>query len=140
MKDADFFESSEIIFGQIQCQESQLFSLVVMFNLTSFWVRDNSISLSEYKNLVNIRITNYSLSCLQPSLWRTLSVNRVLLWCLLQIIIFVNVPLSHWSLAGQKKSENSISVCKTLLLSLTSTIVLSIINGWHLTVNFSFLS
>ena len=56
MKDADFFESSEIIFGQIQCQESQLFSLVVMFNLTSFWVRDNSISLSEHRNLVELRI------------------------------------------------------------------------------------
>ena len=52
MKDADFFEPSEILFGQIQCYESQLFSLVVMFNLTSFWVRDNSISISEHRNLV----------------------------------------------------------------------------------------
>ena len=41
------------------------FSLTVMFNLTSFWVRDNSISLSQHRNLVNITITNYSLSCLQ---------------------------------------------------------------------------
>ena len=87
---------------KFQCYESQLFSLVVVFNLTSFWVRDNSISLSEYRNLVNIRIMNYSLSCLQPSLWRTLSACLVLLWCLLQIIIFVNVPPTHWSLAGQK--------------------------------------
>ena len=41
------------------------------------------------------------------------------------------VPLAHsatGSSAEQKKSENSISVCKPLLLSLTSTIVFSIIN------------
>ena len=69
MKDADFFEPSEILYGQIQCSESQPFSLVVMFNLTSFWVRDNSISLSYHRNLVNIRITNYSLSCLQRQLY-----------------------------------------------------------------------
>ena len=67
----------------------------IMFHLTSFWVRDNSISLSEHRNLVNIMITNYSLSRLQPALWRTLSVCRVLLWCLLHIIISVNVPLGH---------------------------------------------
>ena len=59
MKDAVFFEPSEIFFGQIQYYESQLFSLVVMLNLTSFWVRDNSFSLSEHRKLVNIRITNY---------------------------------------------------------------------------------
>ena len=41
------------------------------------------------------------------------------------------VPLTYsttGSSAEQKKSENSISVCKPLLLSLTSTIVFSIIN------------
>ena len=41
------------------------------------------------------------------------------------------VPLAHsatGSSAEKKKSENSISVCKPLLLSLTSTIVFSIIN------------
>ena len=41
------------------------------------------------------------------------------------------VPLVHsptGSSAEQKKSENSISVCKPLLLSLSSTIVFSIIN------------
>ena len=34
-KIADFFEPSEILFGQIQC----------LFNLTIFWVRENSIFL-----------------------------------------------------------------------------------------------
>ena len=41
------------------------------------------------------------------------------------------VPLAHsatGSSAERKKSENSISVCKPLLLSLTSTIVFNIIN------------
>ena len=53
------------------------------------------------------------------------------------------VPLAHsttGSSAEQKKSENTISVCKPLLLSLTSTIVFSIINKCYLTVNFPFLN
>ena len=75
----------------------------IMFHLTSFWVRDNSISLSEHRNLVNIRITNYSLSCLQPALWRTLSVCRVLFWCLFHIIIIsVNV---HRVISRTEKSQ-----------------------------------
>ena len=110
-----------------QILKSQLFSLVVKFKLMSFWVRDNGISsVSEHRNLFYIRITNYSLSCLQPALWRTLSVCRVLLWCLLHTIISVNVPPGQQR--DRRKSENSISVCKTLLLSLTSTIVFTIIN------------
>ena len=31
------------------------FIWVVMFNLTIFWVRENSVSFSEHRNLVNIR-------------------------------------------------------------------------------------
>ena len=42
------------------------------------------------------------------------------------VICSVDVPPGHQR--ERKKSENSISVCKTLLLSLTSTIVFSIIN------------
>ena len=42
------------------------------------------------------------------------------------VICSVDVPPGHQR--DGKKSENSISVCKTLLLSLTSTIVFSIIN------------
>ena len=113
-----------------QILKSQLFSLVAMFNLMSFWVRDNGISsVSEHRNLFYIRITNYSLSCLQLALWRMLSVCRVLLWCLLHTMISVKRP-GHQR--DRKKSENSISVCKTLLLSLTSTIVFSIINRMSL--------
>ena len=45
----------------------------------------------------------YSLSqCLQPALWRTLSVCRVLLWCLLHIIMSVNV---HQVISGTGKSQ-----------------------------------
>ena len=47
----------------------------------------------------------------------------VLPWCLLHLVISVNVPPGHQR--DGKKSENSISVCKTTLLSLTSTIVFS---------------
>ena len=46
------------------------FTLVVMFNLTSFWIRDNSISLSE--RIIRHVVYNHAL-------WRTLSVCRVLL-------------------------------------------------------------
>ena len=64
MKAADFFEQSELtLFGQIQRLESQFFSSVAMFNLTSFWIRYNSISLSKHRNLVSTRITNYLPSC-----------------------------------------------------------------------------
>ena len=65
MKDADFFEPSDVLWDRSNAKSHSFFSLVVMFNLTSFWVRDNRISLSQHRNLVNIRITNYSLSCLQ---------------------------------------------------------------------------
>ena len=47
----------------------------------------------------------------------TLSVYRVLPWCLLHIVISVNVPLGQQR--NRKMSENNISVCKTLFLSLT---------------------
>ena len=42
----------------------------------------------------------------------------------------VVVPLAHspTGSSAEQKSENSVSVCKPLLLSLTSTIVFSIIN------------
>ena len=58
---------------------------------------------------------------------------RVLLWCLLHIIRSVNVPPGHQR--DRKKSENSISVFKTLLLSLTSTIVFSINKRKSLKIN-----
>ena len=75
-----FLWATRNCFWPSDAKSHSFFSLVVMFDLTSSWVRDNSISLSEHRNLVNIRITNYSLSCLQPALWRTLSVCRVLHW------------------------------------------------------------
>ena len=58
---------------------------VVMFNLTTFWVRENSISFFEFRNteiLLSIRrrIIHWALSCLQTALhdWRLISVCRVL--------------------------------------------------------------
>ena len=110
-----------------------VFFLVVMLNLTSFWVRDNCISL--YERIIRWVVNDHAL-------WRTLSVCRILLWCLLHIMISVNVSPGHQR-DRKKVRKNSISVCKTLLVSLTSTIVFSIINKLiecHLTVNCSFLS
>ena len=67
---------------------------------------------------------------------------RVLLWCLLHIIRSVYVSPGHQR--DRKKSENNISVFKTLLLSLTLTIVFSINNRKSLKIissrNFSFAS
>ena len=77
------------------------------------WVENSSFLFRTQKSC--------SWSCLQPAVLLTLSACRVLPWCLLHILVCVNVPPGDQQ--DRKKAENSISVCKTLLLSLTSTIV-----------------
>ena len=108
-KDVDFFEQSEDLMLRVS-----FFLWVVMFNLTIFWVRENSSFLFRTQK-------SCSLSSLQPAALLMLSVCRVLPWCLLRILVCVNVPPGDQR--DRKKAENSISVCKTLLHSLTSKIV-----------------
>ena len=57
---------------------------------------------------------------------RDTAVCPLLPWCLLRIVVSVNVPPGHQR--DRKKSEKSICVWKTLLLLLTSTIVFGKIN------------
>ena len=90
----------------------------VMFN--SFGSVKTVFSFSEHRNLVNIRrriIILVELSTISSLNYAfSLSLGTALV-CLLHIVIYVNVSPGHQR--DRKMSENSISVCKTLLLSLT---------------------
>ena len=48
--------------------KSHSFFIWVMFNLTIFWVRENSIFLFRTQKSCYYQKTDYSLSCLQPAL------------------------------------------------------------------------
>ena len=103
---------------------------VVVFNLTISWVRENSISFSRtQKSCFHFEeelFVELWVIYIQLHDWRLISVCPVLPWCLLRIVISVDVLPGHQR--NRKKSENSICVWKTLLLLLTSTIVFSKIN------------
>ena len=79
-----------------------------MFNLTSFWVRDNCISLFEDRNLENYELfVELSTTSSMTDAFCLAGTALVLL----HRIISVNVPPDHQR--DRKKSENGISVCKT---------------------------
>ena len=77
-------------------------------------------------------LTNFSWSCLQPcSMTDAIRLpGTAPVPFAHNVICSVDVPPGHQR--DRKKSENSISVCKTLLLSLTSTIVSSTVNRMSL--------
>ena len=96
-----------------------LFIWEVMFNLTFFWVRENSIFLFRTQKSNLLILLGRIIRCVVYNQLMTdaFCLSRVLPWCLLPVVISVNVPPSQQR--AKKMSENSISVCKTLLLSLT---------------------
>ena len=61
------------------------------------------------------------LSFLQPALRLTISVCRILPWCLSQMVVSVNVQPGHQR--DRKISENSISVCKTFFAFIDINII-----------------